>query len=161
MVQLLTNYSIGQILLFIVLAAIAFKEIASFLDWITAKAKVKVHKDEIPQNLAQKLEQAIQQREDQVAYLQDNQTQIEKAIHELNQKLNMLIASDRDDIKAWITAQHHHFTEKGSIDYYSFDCISKRYEHYKKQGGNTFIDDLMEDLIKLPKFGDKNKIHGI
>lgn len=161
MVQLLTNYSLGQILLFIVLAAIAFKQIATFLDWINTKAKSKVQKDELPETIAEKLQNAISEREDQIAYLQDNQLSIEESIRELNQKLNMLIASDRDDIKAWITAQHHHFTEKGSIDYYSFDCISKRYEHYKKQGGNTFIDDLMEDMIKLPKTGDKNKIHGI
>ena len=73
----------------------------------------------------------------------------------------MLISSDKDSIKAWLTAQHHHFMEKGTIDYYSFDCISRRYEHYKEEGGNTFIDDLMEDINNLPKIGDKKHIHSI
>lgn len=155
MIQLLTNYSLGQIFLFVVFAAIAFKQIITFLDWCQVKIKTKVHKEEQPENIAQQLHESIEQRKEQIDLLKDNQQKIEKSIQELNQKLNMLIISDRDSMKAWLTAQHHHFVEKGSIDYYSLDCISKRYTHYKEQGGNTFIDDLYAEINDLPKVGDK------
>ena len=56
----------------------------------------------------------------------------------------MLIESDKDDIKAYITREHHFFCyEQGWIDDFSLDCLEKRYAHYKIEGGNTFIDGFM------------------
>ena len=64
----------------------------------------------------------------------------------------MLIESDRDDIKSFITREHHRFCyQVGWIDDFSLDCIEKRYKHYKNEGGNTFIDGFMEELRALPK----------
>ena len=40
---------------------------------------------------------------------------------------------------------------KGYIDDFSMDAIEKRYDHYKAEGGNSYISDLMHDLRKLPK----------
>lgn len=84
--------------------------------------------------------------------LQSNQQAIEKAIQNLSNKINMLIESDRDDIKSFITKEHHRFCyHTGWIDDFSLDCIEKRYKHYKNEGGNTFIDGFMEQLRTLPK----------
>jgi hypothetical protein len=64
----------------------------------------------------------------------------------------MLIESDKDDIKSFITKEHHYYVEqKKWIDKFSLDCIEKRYKHYKDEGGNSFIEDLMGELRKLPK----------
>ena len=161
MIELLTNYSLGEIFIFLVLTAIAFKEIVTFLDWANEKARKKVKKQQQPQTISQKLNKAIQQQDQEIVVLQQDMKQIQQAIKNLNDKIEMLISSDRDSIKAWLTAQHHYFMEKGTIDYYSFDCISRRYAHYKEQGGNTFIDDIMEDINNLPKTGDKRNIHNI
>lgn len=161
MVQLLTNYSLGQIFVFIVLAAIALKEVATFLDWLNDKARKKVAKEQQPQTISQRLNKAIQDQDEEIVSLKKDVKGIQFSIQDLNKKIEMLISSDRDSIKAWLTAQHRYFMEKGTIDYYSFDCISKRYAHYKEQGGNTFIDDIMEDINNLPKTGDKRNIHSV
>lgn len=161
MIELLTNYSLGEIFIFLVLAAITLKEVATFLDWANDKARKRVKKEQQPQTISQKLNTAIQQQDQQIVSLKDDVKNIQDSIKNLNDKIEMLISSDRDSIKAWITAQHHYFMEKGTIDYYSFDCISRRYAHYKEQGGNTFIDDIMEDINNLPKTGDKKGIHNI
>lgn len=161
MVQLLTNYSLGQIFIFIVLAAIALKEVVTFLDWVNDKARKKVQKEQQPQTISQKLNLAIQEQDEEIFQIKEDMLQIQQSIERLNKNIEMLISSDRDSIKAWLTAQHHYFMEKGTIDYYSFDCISKRYSHYKEEGGNTFIDDIMEDINNLPKTGDKKNIHSI
>jgi hypothetical protein len=64
----------------------------------------------------------------------------------------MLIDSDKDDIKAFITREHHYFCyQKGWVDDYSLDCVERRYAHYEQEGGNSFVEDLMKDLRKLPK----------
>jgi hypothetical protein len=73
-------------------------------------------------------------------------------MHELEKKNDILIESDKDDIKAYITREYHYFVEeKKWIDKFSLDCIEKRYAHYVDEGGNSFILDLMNELRKLPK----------
>ena len=70
----------------------------------------------------------------------------------LTDKINLLIDSDKDSIKSFITDRYHHFCyDKKWIDDYSLDCIEKRYKHYTDEGGNTFINDLMKELRALPK----------
>lgn len=159
MVELLTNYSLGQILVFIVIAALALKELATFLDWVNDKAKKKVQKEQEPENISQKFKIVLKEKEAELSEMALQISEMQASIKTINSNLQMLIGSDRDAIKAWLTQQHHHYMEKGFIDYYSFDCISKRYDHYKEEGGNTFIDDLMEDIINLPKTGDKKHIN--
>ena len=84
--------------------------------------------------------------------LQTNQKVIEKTLEDLSNKINMLIESDKDDIKSFITREHHRFCyQVGWIDDFSLDCIEKRYKHYTDEGGNTFIPGLMEELRALPK----------
>lgn len=161
MVQLLTNYSLEQIFIFIILAAIALKELATFLDWLNEKARKKIEKEQQPESISQKLNRTIQQQDEEIIALKLTIQEIQNVILGLNDKIEMLISSDRDSIKAWLTAQHHYFMEKGSIDYYSFDCISRRYSHYKEQGGNTFIDDIIQEINDLPKTGSKKGIHSI
>jgi hypothetical protein len=65
--------------------------------------------------------------------------------------LKNLTISDMNDIKAWIVDQYHKFyTEQGWIDAFNADTLDKRYEDYKKEGGNSYIDTLMERLHSLP-----------
>ena len=160
MKQLLSNYSAGQIFLFLILVGIAIKEIISFFDWASERLSKQVDKEKKPIKLEEKLSNAIEERNQQIKEIRQDQNKIEQSILAMNNKLNMLIDSDRDSIKAWITAQHHHFMEKGHIDYYSLDCISRRYEDYKRQEGNTFIDELMEEINELPK-DDKKVVQEI
>ena len=159
MIELLTNYSLRQILVFIVIAALALKELATFLDWVNEKAKKRVQKEQEPENISQKFKTVLREKEEELSEIVSQISEMQISIKTINDNLQMLISSDRDAIKAWLTQQHHRFTEKGFIDYYSFDCISKRYDHYKEEGGNTFVDDLMEDINNLPKTGEKKGIH--
>ena len=66
--------------------------------------------------------------------------------------MSILLASDKDDIKSWITEKHHYFCyEKKVIDDYSLDCIEKRYQHYVDEGGNSYVATLMREIRALPK----------
>ncbi len=73
-------------------------------------------------------------------------------MQKMNQTIALLIESDKDDIKAWITREHHYFCyDLGYIDDYSLDCLEKRFSHYKDEGGNSFIKDLMDEIRQLPR----------
>ena len=77
---------------------------------------------------------------------------VAKILNDLSAKIDMLIDSDKDDIKSYITREHHYFCyQVGWIDDFSLDCLERRYEHYADEGGNSFIEGFMNELRALPK----------
>lgn len=66
-------------------------------------------------------------------------------------RLQGLTESDMHDIKAWIVNQYHKFyVEQGWIDNYSAETIERRYEDYIKEGGNSYVKELVNRLRTLP-----------
>ena len=152
MLELLGTYSLTQIVTFIVLLAIAVKEGITLVIWFKDFFKTKFN-DDIKNTVAKKKqnEQICKTKED-IQLLIQNQEKIFEEIKLFKQQLEMIIESDKDDIKSWITEKHHFYCyERKWIDDYSMDCIEKRYGHYKDEGGNSFIEELMNELRSLPK----------
>ena len=145
LIELFSTYSVGEILIFIVLLALAFKGVIDFYDW--AKKKIQ---GVIDIHTGEEIEQTtIKDNIDELFKMQKAQ---KESIDKLTDSVNLLIQSDKDDIKAWITEKHHYYCyQLKYIDDFSLDCIEKRYAHYKKEGGNSFVEDLMRDLRSLRK----------
>lgn len=145
LIELLSTYSVGEILIFIVLLALAFKGVVDFYDW--AKKKIQ---GVIDTHTGEEIEQStIKDNIDELFKMQKAQ---KESIDKLTESVNLLIQSDKDDIKAWITEKHHYYCyQLKYIDDFSLDCIEKRYAHYRKEGGNSFVEDLMRDLRSLRK----------
>lgn len=141
MKDLLTSYSIEQILLFIFIIAIALKEGISLVNWFIDYFKKIFKKGEKNENL-----------EDKVSTLYDMQIKQETKMNKMCDNINILMESDRDNIKSWIVEKHHHFCyEIKAIDYFSLESIERRYQHYKAEDGNSYVATLMEELEALPK----------
>lgn len=151
MAALLKEFDLTQILIFIVMAAAAIKGVISFFDWAKERMSQKVHKDEMPQNLNKKIEHVTEYCQKEIAKLRNENSQMQNRLNDLIGKIDILLESDKDDIKAWITEQYYKFTQQGSIDSYSLDCIEKRYDHYKQENGNSFVKTLVDEIRKLPK----------
>ena len=143
--ELLAAFSLQEIVVFLVLFATALKGIITFWDWgidrlkkvFSKKAQEEANNNDIMEKLTQ-----INTKIDEI---QEKQIKNENAI-------NLLMQSDKDDIKSWITEQHHYFCyEVKQIDDYSLDCIERRYAHYTEEGGNSYVRNLMEDIRKLPR----------
>lgn len=141
MTQLFTHYSASEIILFIIILALAIKKFVEFFDWAKKRAKQAVKESDIPYQLA-----CITEKHDQQL------CEIKNELNSLRESINLLIESDKDDIKQSITESHHYFCYKlKSIDDYSLDCIEKRYSHYTEEGGNSFVETLMQELRALPR----------
>ena len=144
MLSLLNNYSLTEITIFIVTLAFAIKGIVDFCDWAKKRIKEPIDKTYSEKEVRTKM----------LNTLESHNQQIEK----MSKAIDILIASDKDDIKSWITEKHHYFCyELGYIDDYNYQCIEARYKHYKEEDGNTFIDSFMEDIRALPKISVINK----
>ena len=141
MAELFQKYGTTEIIQFIIILALAVKGFVSFIEWMLPRLKKMLNRADKPFRNQYTLKQ-------QAAQI----TNIKQSINKLETMINTLIQSDRDDIKAFITREHHYFVyQKGWIDDYSLDCIQKRYSHYVEQGGNSFIRGLMEQIRRLPK----------
>ena len=149
MLDLLKNYSLTEIIAFIITLSFAIKGVVDFYDWAKNRLTKTTDKIYTDKEMQKKV----------LDTLESHNEQIEK----MSKAINILIASDKDDIKAWITQQHHYFCyELGYIDDYNLQCIEARYVHYKEEDGNTFIDGFMKDIRNLPVISvldkkDKNK----
>ena len=131
--QLFTTYTIVDVVLILFLTAFVLQEILKLIDFFKNRAKHRYDEEMEDQKTEDKILDKIEDLEDQFSAL----------YHEGCASLN--------DIRADIVKQHHYFMTKGYIDDFSMDAIEKRYDHYKAEGGNSYISDLMHDLRKLPK----------
>lgn len=140
-IDLFSKYSFIDILTVVIMLGLSIKGIISFLQQIKHYTKKIVYKSDE----SDKIKENLKQQEVEIKDLKSS-------IQQINKLIRLLIESDKDDIKAFITRQHHYFVyQKGWIDDYSLDCIEQRYSHYESQGGNSFIASLMKELRALPK----------
>jgi hypothetical protein len=180
MIELLKSTSLTQIIITIFLALVAVKEVMTLVDYFHKKFKgafddenlMQIIHDKvvaleaelkIQQNLNEKLDARLEFLEEDarqrkildeerhnyhVAFQQECAERLDKQ----QEVLTLLTNSDRDDIKSWIVQQYHYFYEtKKWIDDFSMDSLEKRYACYQKEGGNSYITDLVEQIRTLPK----------
>lgn len=151
MEELLQNYSIGELITIIIALGLSIKGFINFYDWAADRVRKVFNK----QTKQEKEKQEILDKLEAQSLATQEVTKELKTIRQensaLKNKLDILFESDKDDIRAWITQQHHYFMSIGCIDDYSLDCLERRFKHYQQEGGNSYIEDLMKDLRKLPK----------
>ena len=141
MENLLKTFTIEQILLFTVLLAAAIKGIVTWTDWANQKLNNKLSQKQNEDDF----------KKDMNA-LKTTVTTINEKIDNMTSLIDLLMISDKDEIKAYITREHHYFCyDLGYIDDYNLDCIERRYALYVKEGGNSFVEELMKDIRALPK----------
>lgn len=145
MLQLLDAFSPSQLVIFIILLAIAFKEVVTFVLWFKDLITKRDNTKEIEAEERKKNIERLDNVENTVNELKED-------FNEMKDDVKLLIASDKDDIKADLTKDHHYFCYRLKwIDDYSLDCMERRYEHYKDERGNSFIEQLMNEVRALPK----------
>lgn len=89
----------------------------------------------------------LHERFDKIDNLLD---ELETRMAAAEQRLKDLTESDMHDIKAWIVEQYHKFyTNQGWIDAFSAETIDKRYADYVKEGGNSYVENLITQLHTL------------
>ena len=152
MIELLERYTLSDILIFTVFFALAVKSLVSFFSWTQQYLTRIFYKKHNRLTEKQELKHQLNNNNQMINTLKVNQQATDKILKDLSIKIDMLIDSDKDDIKSYITKEHHYFCyQMGWIDDFSLDCLERRYQHYANEGGNSFIKGFMEELRALPK----------
>lgn len=163
MIELLSTVSVSQILIYGALFAIAAKEFLTVKDFFNKRNKDKNTEENNEKRQVEQILGAIKKLEDMLCQQEEEDIKLHQDIKDLyeywkarekdyHKVLTLLIESDKDAIKSFIVKEHHHYIRQGWIDDFSLDTIEKRYSHYKEEGGNSYIGDLIQDLRALPNF---------
>lgn len=157
METLITQFTVQETLLFLVVFGLALKGVIDFFDWGHTRLRKIFDKEYKNRITTEEFERKLNENYDRIKELEsDHEASMEK-LTKLHDKLDLLIESDKDDIKSFITREHHYFCyQRGWIDDYSLECCERRYAHYQAEGGNNFIKGFMVELRNLPKTAPDN-----
>lgn len=161
MINLLEELSVTQIITYVCLIAVATRGVFDYIAWLKDKNKKKFEEkyqekqrnelidkyEEINNNMQNHMADCYSSLEDKIDNLADG---INFRMDSMEDQLKVLTDSDMHDIKGWIVEKHHIFMKQGWIDDFTMDTIEKRYSDYKKEGGNSYVHKLVEDLRALP-----------
>lgn len=130
---------------------------------------IRVWKDERERNISGRIEEqnqeiatqnAIEELGNKLDDILDKLGKIEDRLKCAEGRLTDLTISDMHDIKSWIVEQYHKFyNEQGWIDAFSAETIDRRYNDYKKEGGNSYVKELIDRLHSLPMDPPRTNIH--
>ena len=128
---------------------------------------VKVFREENGRRVNNQIQARDQETSQQNAFTEMNRkidlilsrlNSIEDRLNQTDERIKDLTISDMHDIKGWIVEQYHKFyNEQGWIDAFSAETIDRRFNDYKKEGGNSYIQELVDRLHDLPMDPPRNK----
>lgn len=151
MEELFSQFSISEIFFCIILLVISVKSAIEFIDWAKMRIKEWYKKDTKTEVLEDNIDEKFHKEDARITALEEQQAKTIEILEKMDEKVDILISSDKDDIKSYLTTMHHQYCyHQGWIDTYNLECCERRYEHYKEEGGNSFIANFMADLRGLP-----------
>lgn len=152
MFDFFNTYSLSDIIIFLVLLAGAMMGMGKFFEWLFGSLKKVFDKDYLDKERQQVCQTRFTNLEGGYEKLQDSINHIIKQNDDMAMEITALTESDKDAIKAYIVERHHHFRYfTGWIDEHSLDTIERRWSRYKLNGGNSYVDGLMNELRHLPR----------
>ena len=158
MKELLETFTVEQIIIFLALLGFSIKEVVSFFDWASARINQKAKKENVHDELKNEIKTLNNDLKAGLKEIYQTVDENKKTQEKMQKTINLLVESDKDDIKSWITERHHYFCyEKGYIDDYNLDCMEKRFKHYIDEHGNSFVEELMEEVRHLPRISQNKK----
>ena len=163
MIDLLSELSGTQVVIFSIMLILAIKGGWEIVDYFKNKYKEKFDKDfklkkkeEEIQDLSEKWNSRYSKLMEQNEVLVEKMDELSNSVHikfeELDERMDQLYTNDKHSIKQAIVKDYHYFVDqKGWIDDFSLDALMLLFEDYKALGGNSYVASLMDELKKLPR----------
>ena len=109
MIDLLSKYSTGEIITFIVILFLAIKGVINSWDWAREKVLKIFKKESRKEQEKRELDEKLLSYDEKIEQVIKAQEELNDYISNMMRKINILIDSDKDDIKSFLTREHHYF----------------------------------------------------
>lgn len=154
MSQILSTFGVGTVLIILL---VAIPTIVNFITWCKGiwSKREQFKQDNI--NKGREMEAHKEEKETRFSNGEARMTSLEEDVKDLKtiiarqqQLIELLVESDELDIKSWIKAQHEKWMPRRCIDGQTLELLCQRFKIYTKEGGNSWAEKLVEDLMALP-----------
>lgn len=88
--------------------------------------------------------------EDKMGELNTTLTDFRKYINYNRDRVELLIDSDKESIKAFIVGRYYQAKSDGYVNSHLMQVLEERYETYTKEKGNGYITGIMNELRAFP-----------
>ena len=136
MVQFFQQYTLEATIIFLFMFGTALKQGYELVQYFRNKTFNHVDK--------------IREQEETLEQVINNMQQQQKQLQSITDKIDELLASDKDSIKSWIVMLYKQYKKDPfGLDSMQMDLLERRFSHYKQEGGNSYIDNLMQELREI------------
>ena len=148
MEELLARFELTDIIIMLTLLIVGAEKLIKAIDWLRARFRKSYDEENALKEEVEDLNKFYEEKK----VVDEGFAKVNERIDKICDLVDMLVESDKESIKAYITERHHFFVqERKWIDYHSMDCLERRFSIYEREHGNSFVEDLMNDLRQLPK----------
>ena len=156
MEELLARFELTDIIIMLTLLIVGAEKLIKAIDWLRARFRKSYDEENTLKEEVEDLNKFYEEKK----VVDEGFAKVNERIDKICDLVDMLVESDKESIKAYITERHHFFVqERKWIDYHSMDCLERRFAIYEREHGNSFVEDLMNDLRQLPKMPiDQNEV---
>lgn len=154
MVELINAFGIGTV---VIVLLIAIPAIVNFITWCkklwqkrTAFIEENVEKGRQKEKIEEAKEQRLQDGEVRMSQTEADISDLKTIIQKQQEQIDLLIESDKLNIKTWIKEQHEKWMPRKCIDSQTLELLCQRYKLYKLEGGNSWAKKLFDELCALP-----------
>lgn len=150
--SLFTQYSVEELILLIIIVLFVLKILNDLFTYFYDKTKnyfgIKNKKEQWENDLTK----VLQNIEDEMQILKNQNKKTHQHQKEIDATIALVQERLQENTRSYLIDRHHKFCyEVKAIDELNLQAMERRYLYYKTAGGNSFIDNLMDEVRALPK----------
>lgn len=150
--SLFEQYSIETLILTVIMLGLAVKAVSELIDWFSRKIESHFSGQTAEERHKEDVKQCLEDVREQLKELGQSIGVLTQRMDSLETQTKINIERLQENSRSYIIDKHHMFCyEVKGIDDYNLQSIERRYLYYKQAGGDSFIDDLMEEIRELPR----------
>ena len=151
-VTLLTQHSVEELILLIIIILFCLKALNELGSYFYNRFKqhfgIKNEKDAWEKNLLNKIENIFKE----IEILKEQNLETHKHQKEIDATIALVQERLQENTRSYLIDAHHKFCyDVRAIDDLNLQAMERRYLYYKTAGGNSFVDNLMDEVRALPK----------
>lgn len=149
---LFTQYSVEELILLIIIVLFVLRALNEIFTYFYHKLKNHFGIETQKQSWEKEIVESLESIKEEIQTLKKQNTQTHKHQKEIDSAVSLVQERLQENTRSYLIDAHHKFCyEVHAIDELSLQAMERRYLYYKTAGGNSFIDNLMDEVRLLPK----------
>ncbi len=149
---LFSQYSIETLILLIIGVALSVKFIGELWEYFYNKIRLYFNYKNQKDQAHDEIINGIIKIETRTGELQETVEALTENIRTLQKQSELATKRLQENSRSYIIDKHHYFCyQVKAIDDLNLQSLERRYLYYKAEGGDTFVDGLMDEVRALPR----------